>query len=690
MGEQNVIRAVASLITPQVQGQSFFDGFNPPPDQQCPTAGRWDEDRWVSLAKSESYAADGATSNVVPADNLTLAFQEAGALLPPYEPTTLTVLLEHSNCLRQRIDAMVQNVHGFGHRIEPVLDLDANAEKVDERIAASIYMQRHHLALEQRLLGNEAAALLLEDWPTEGEVRHRKDVMRSEMRQEKSQLDTLFDNISDDHGLTALRRRSGTDQEVIGQAFWEVLRDGVGKVHRLVYVPSFTMRLCQLDPALTVVARRVKVSDFDYAVAEQKARFRRYVQIVNWQRVYFKEFGDPRAVGAKTGRVYESMDALRAGEPQAVAATELLSFVIPSTRTAYGIPRWIGALLEVLGSRQAAEVNYLYFENKSVPPLVVLVAGGRLSQDSTEKIRDHIESEIKGKRNFHNVLVLEGVPSADAPGTGRMSIDIKPLTAAIHDDALFQNYDQQCSLKVGQAFRLPPIVCGDSRDYNRATSEAALAQAEQQVFQPAREEFDDVINRKLFPDLGVRYHKFVSQSPIARSPQETTDMATRFVSAGVLTPNEGRDLAADVFNREYPKIEQDWATQPIQLTAAGLLPEPEAGPAQEHAPPPNRDASGAPPETAPGEVAGPSAPPALERPAPPGDRNASLPGEVPGESAESNVPMGLAVGGPGPLELEPAVAVAKHLCELRDLMLRGAEASVEVVYADEVKGSPPA
>jgi hypothetical protein len=33
------------------------------------------------------------------------------------------------------------------------------------------------------------------------------------------------------------------DLEVTGNAFWEVLRDGKGDLARLVYVPSYTVRL---------------------------------------------------------------------------------------------------------------------------------------------------------------------------------------------------------------------------------------------------------------------------------------------------------------------------------------------------------------------------------------------------------------------------------------------------------------
>jgi hypothetical protein len=37
-----------------------------------------------------------------------------------------------------------------------------------------------------------------------------------------------------------------------------------------------------------------------------------------------------------------------------------------------------------------------------------------------------------------------------------------------------------------------------------------------------------------------------------------------------LTPEEGRVLAGDIFNREFRKIGDDWTKRPITLTLAGI------------------------------------------------------------------------------------------------------------------------
>jgi hypothetical protein len=42
------------------------------------------------------------------------------------------------------------------------------------------------------------------------------------------------------------------------------------------------------------------------------------------------------------------------------------------------------------------------------------------------------------------------------------------------------------------------------------------------------------------------------------------------VNANVLTPEEGRQLAGEVFNREFKKISAPWVKQPVALTLAGV------------------------------------------------------------------------------------------------------------------------
>jgi hypothetical protein len=199
-----------------------------------------------------------------------------------------------------------------------------------------------------------------------------------------------------------------------------------------------------------------------------------------------------------------------------------------------------------------------------------------LAASAVPKIESYIETQLKGKRNFHKILLLEAEP-AGAGGTesGRMKIEIKPLTMAQQQDALFMGYDERNSDKVGQSFRLPRLLRGDIRDFNRSTGDSALMFAETQVFQPEREEFDFAINRKVLTDMGIRFWRLRSNSPVTRDPAAMAEIVRGLVNANVLTPEEGRQLASDVFNRDFKKITAGWVKQPVPLTLAGIPPTPE-------------------------------------------------------------------------------------------------------------------
>ena len=495
-------------------------------------------------------------------EDLSAAFTAAGALEPPYDPEALCLLMEHSNSLRQNVDAYATNIDGFGHRLEPAIDFDA--EDADRQVADCIYLER--VAARDR--GDLPDDVPLE--PTDEEVAERRRELVQLARIERARLESFFDFCCFDHSFVDLRRRTRQDLEVTGNAFWEVLRDGRGEIARLVYVPSHTVRLLPLDREPVEVEDHVRVSPVTLETVTARRRLRRYVQIQGTERVYFKSLGDPRAVSRKTGRVFESAEALVRADPADAPATEIVHFAIHSPRSPYGVPRWVGTLLAVLGSRQMEEVNYLYFENKSVPPLALLVSGGRLSEASIPRIERFIEENLKGKANFHKVLILEAEGGGAASDQTRARIELRPLTDAQQQDALFQVYDERNIDKVGSAFRLPKLLRGESKDFNRATAESALRFAEDQVFQPERDEFDFLMNRRLLADMGIRFWRFRSQTPVTRDPERMTQMVEKLVRVGVLIPEEGRTLAGDIFNREFRRIGDDWTKRPITLTLAGI------------------------------------------------------------------------------------------------------------------------
>ena len=521
------------------------------------------EARLQNLLKAVVVGADDQIPASVPGGEETLAlFTDAGALEPPYDPLALCLLTEHSNSLRQNVDAYAVNIDGFGHRLEPAIDFDD--EGADEQVAECLYLER----TAGRDRGELPEDADLE--PSPEDVAAKRAELQRLARLERARLTSFFSFCCFDHSFVDLRRRSRQDLEVTGNAYWEVLRNGRGETARLVYVPSYTVRLLALDPEPVEVADRVQVSPVSFEPVTTRVRLRRFVQIQGTEQVFFKSFGDPRVVSRKTGVVYPDAEALAEADATDGPATELIHFAVHSPRTPYGVPRWVGTMLSVLGSRQMEEVNFLYFENKSVPPLALLVSGGKLSEPSIPRIERFIEENLKGKDNFHKVLILEAEGGSGSGEYARAKIELKPLTDAQQQDALFQLYDERNIDKVGAAFRVPRLLRGESKDFNRAVADAQLRFAEDQVFQPERDEFDYLMNRRLLADMGIRFWRFRSQTPVTRDPERLTGMVEKLVRVGVLTPEEGRLLSGDIFNRELRKIHEAWVKQPITLTLAGI------------------------------------------------------------------------------------------------------------------------
>lgn len=522
-------------------------------------------------------------------------FHNSGIVTPPYDPAVLCKLHEHSSSLRQNVDAYRVNIDGHGHRFEPTIDLESTS--VEEDISNAMFLDKL-IEAENDSFGEEGggdgsgtqdqdSALLSVEPPSEAEVVKKIEELRRIMQWERAKITEFFQYCCPDLSFLGLRKQTRGDVEIMGNGYWEVLRNAKGQPAVFNYIPGFTMRLLPMGDAEIEVSEKVKRAPLTFEDLPVRRRFRRYIQVGEQARkTFFKEFGDPRVMSAKDGQFYEDEKSMQLAEnpnndPNIVVrkATEVIHFSVHSPSSPYGVPRWIGNLLSVLGTRQAEEVNFLYFDNKGVPPMAVLVSGGRMGADSVSKIEDFVNNRIKGRTNFHKIMVIEAEPtgdmstSLDGRASGTTKIEIVPLTGSQHNDALFQNYDERGIDKVGMSFRLPRLLRGDIRDFNRSTADAALEFAELQVFEPERQDFDWVINRKILSALGIRFWKFVSNSPVSSNAMEIAEIAAMLVDSAILTPNEGRELISAALNRDFDRLEELWAQIPPELLKNGILPD---------------------------------------------------------------------------------------------------------------------
>ncbi len=403
-------------------------------------------------------------------------------IIPPFDFVTLCTLFENSGALRQNIDAIVTNVDGFGHKFEPILNFDH--PDVDGQIRDILLRKNIEDNNEEiKDLMDLTSEQIEKATPTAEQIAETKARWQSIATIEKGRAKCFFNFINPLSTFTEVRGAMRQSRELMGNAAWEVLRedplDVSSKISQVYGIPFVNVRLIRADKEATRVDMIVRKDEIHFETVPVDRHFRRYVRQTGMSTVYYKEFGDPRVMSRKTGRYYETIDKLRAeneGEgEEALPANELFHWKIDSQISAYGVPRWIGALLSVLGSRAAEEVNFLYFDNKAIPPMVLLVSGGRVSEESVKRLENYMEERIKGRENFHKIMILEGLPAdadldsgAEIEHNGKLRIELKPLFNEMQHDALFQNYDANNVNKIGRAFRQPPIMTGDTKDMNRS------------------------------------------------------------------------------------------------------------------------------------------------------------------------------------------------------------------------------
>ena len=522
-------------------------------------------------------SADVQRSNLLDlSDAMASGFGRAGALAPPLDPLALTRLTGMSATLRPLLDAMAVNVHGFGYWFEPVIDLDS-ADTVD-RVRAAMLLEAE-LEAEQQA-GDDEKPEQVED-PSDDDVKARIDSLRVQARREKAQLEAFFANASRKVSFTRLSRKMQVDKESTGWGVVEVRRDGRGRVSRLGYAPAWTFRALPLGKPVEVDCR-VRATDISYRSVKEYVRFRRYVQIYETVTRYFKDFGDPRVMSSVTGRFYDSTKALARDEgPEVLPATELLWFNLDSSESdVYGSVRWSGCIPGVVGSREQAEVNLLFFRSKAIPPMIMLVSGGKLAKGTRDRLEQTIRNEIKGVENFHKIMVIEaepagarGMSSAGLPSQDKVKVELRPLTDAIFKDALWQGYAEANRKELGQSFRIPPMLRGDTEGLNRATAKIAREATEQLVFSPERRDFEFDIDRTLLTDMGVMLWKFRLNSPESTDAETLVAFVTKLLE-GTVSVNEARRVVSRILAIELPPFDAQWARMPIKPALAGLQAEP--------------------------------------------------------------------------------------------------------------------
>lgn len=388
------------------------------------------------------------------------------------------------------------------------------------------------------------------------------DEETAEMKAEWTQLEEIVNLLNMDIMAKEVFENVIRDRETYGIAYCEVIRDFSGDVVQLEFIidtPSVDMTY-PLEPYMDV--------EYYYKgkTVARKKKFRKFRQQIAGKTVYFKEFGDPRIMDKRTGIYLEE-----GGDPVEYdnQANEIIEFRIGSMP--YGEVRWIGQVLTVDGNRRAEVLNNNYFREGRHTPLMIVVKGGTLSDESFDKLKSYM-AEIKGENGQHAFVVLETESNENATaldGEKQADIEIKDLASILQKDELFQEYQENGRKKTQSAFLLPDLYVGYTTDFNRATAQTAMEVTEKQVFQPERTSLAWTVNNRLLNGYRFRYVEVKFDDPDITNPDDIQKILNITERAGGLTPNLAKEVTYNTLGKDgCEDYEGDWGDIPLQYVKA--------------------------------------------------------------------------------------------------------------------------
>lgn len=460
------------------------------------------------------------------------------------------------------LNALISNVYGSGYNLVPILDPDTPESY--NKVAEILAFEKSGDDLEG------------DYQPTEEEISGELDRIRRRIRNEKLALDRFYANCCADMTYQRLCILRGQDLEIIGDAYWEVQRDVSGRPARLLWVPAWSILATPQTSDQFAVNELIKVSPVRWEMGKQVRRFRAYVQVDPSGNVVakYKEYGDPRCMSRKTGKYYMSIEEMRStdGEEESLPATELLSFTIPSASSyTYGKPSWTGVYPNLKGARDLEEENMGIITDQKIPQMFILVSGGRgISQKDIDRLQHQItEKSQAGKKGIY-LLHAKGQTTSSGGISAAPTMKLERTKSEQHEDALGLKYLKHSYDQVRHAYRMPKVALGDEEGTASDQTLPLLRFTESQVYDPRRDLIDDREQSTLLRDLGIQCVVRRSRSRVPKDPNELTDMISTLVTAGVLTPDEARKLAGDIFNMEFKDLIGAWSKIPARLLTSIL------------------------------------------------------------------------------------------------------------------------
>lgn len=266
------------------------------------------------------------------------------------------------------------------------------------------------------------------------------------------------------------------DEETVGNGYIEVSRNRRGEIDGLYHLPGQTIRV-----------RRDKAG---------------YVQERGNTKVPFYRFGDKVKILSDG-----SISWLPDRDPD---INELIQFKLYSPRnTYYGIPRDVATIVTIAGDEMARNHNIKYFTHSAIPDLLLVFSVNEKqiqAEFGDQPVKVEVPDELRESVYYH---FRKNITSQNfEPGLFYLPMGVDMKVEKISQgqrDSGWVNYRTENRNEIRMAFRVPPVMIGDTSAGGYSTAAIEKSIFLEQVIQPEQNRYAQRLMGILWPEmLGIR------------------------------------------------------------------------------------------------------------------------------------------------------------------------------------------
>jgi len=398
---------------------------------------------------------DGAESKqLIPLQDITTAYGLFDVIIPPYNLDELASFYETSFANHAAIGAKVANIVGLGYHF----DISGATKEKLELAESDDQLLRAYAKIERN----------------------------------KSDLQEWLESLNDEDTFSHILEKMMIDAESTGNGYLEIGRTVTGEIGYVGHIPATTIRVRRLRDG--------------------------YVQIVNQQTVFFKNYGDTKSSNPVTN------------DPR---PNELIHYKKYTPKNSYyGIPDSLSSATAIVGDQLAARYNVDYFEHKAVPRYLVTLKGAKLSNSSEDKLFRFLQAGLRGQN--HRTLFLP-LP-ADGPDN-KVEFKMEPIENDIQDGS-FDKYRKANREDILMSHQVPMSKVGSAAGVSIAAALASDRTFKEQVARPAQRTLEKVINKIVKEKTDMFLFKLNELTLTDENTQSQID--ERYLKMQVIVPNEVR------------------------------------------------------------------------------------------------------------------------------------------------------